>query len=80
MAEVRTITDERLEALMISREDWTTMRAESAEREKRVPQVGDRAPEFNLERLDYDGKRTGEMVSLASMRGKPATLYFGSYT
>lgn len=80
MAEVRTITDERLEALMISREDWTTMRAESAEREKRVPQVGDRAPEFNLERLDYDGKRTGEMVSLASLRGKPATLYFGSYT
>lgn len=80
MAEVPQISDERLEALMISREDWVAMRAESAEREKRVPQVGDQAPEFNLERLDYDGGRTGEFVSLASMRGKPVTLYFGSYT
>ena len=41
MAEIPQISDERLEALMISREDWTAMRAESAEREKRVPQVGD---------------------------------------
>lgn len=80
MAEVPQISDERLEALMISREDWTTMRAKSTEREKCVPQVGDQAPEFNLERLDHDGKRTGEFVSLESMRGKPATLYFGSYT
>jgi hypothetical protein len=80
MAEVSEISDERLEALMISREDYTKMKAEVAEREKRVPQVGDQAPEFDLERLDFDGKRTGERVSLASLRGKPVTLYFGSYT
>ena len=66
--------------LMISREDYTKMRVEVAEREKRVPQVGEQAPALNLERLDFDGKRTGEFVSLASMRGKPVTLYFGSYT
>ncbi len=80
MAEVPQISDERLEELMISWEDWTTMRAASAEREKRVPEVGDRAPEFNLERLDFDGKRTGEFTSLASLRCQPVTLYFGSYT
>ena len=80
MAEVAEISDERLEMLMISREEYTKMRVEVAEREKRVPKVGEQAPAFNLERLDFGGKRTGEFVSLASMRGKPVTLYFGSYT
>ncbi len=38
-------------------------------------QVGDEAPAFDL--ASHDGK---SRVSLASLRGKPAVLVFGSYT
>ena len=80
MAEVRQISDEALAELMISREDWTEMRLKRNVIEKNVPQVGDEAPDFNLEKLTFDGARTGEFVGLSTLRGKPVTLYFGSYT
>ncbi len=80
MAAVPQISDEALAELMISREDWTEMRSKRNEIEKSVPQVGDEAPDFNLEKLTFDGVRTGEFVRLSSLRGKPVTLYFGSYT
>jgi hypothetical protein len=41
----------------------------------RGPGVGDRAPDFTLNRMKGGGK-----VQLASLRGKPAVLIFGSYT
>ena len=44
------------------------------------PKVGDDAPDFELERLDARGKRTGEMARLSSYFGSPIGLVFGSYT
>jgi len=44
------------------------------------PQIGDEAPEFELELLSATGQRTGDTVTLSSLRGKPAGLIFGSYT
>jgi hypothetical protein len=44
------------------------------------PQVGDEAPDFQLERLGPGGERTGEQMTLSSLRGKPVGLIFGSYT
>ena len=44
------------------------------------PKVGTDAPDFEAERLDKQGKRTGKNVSLSSYFGKPIALIFGSYT
>ena len=49
------------------------------DREK-SPKVGDVAPDFELERLDARGHRTGEMMRLSSYFGAPIGLVFGSYT
>ena len=49
-------------------------------RDQKSPQVGDDAPEFELELLSPQGKRSGESVKLSSFRGKPLGLIFGSYT
>ena len=46
------------------------------DRETRAPDVGDQAPDFELPRLDADGR-----VRLSSFRGvKPVSLIFGSFT
>lgn len=74
------ISDERLAKLNISREDYAEVKRVAYAREENVPQIGDMAPDFTLERLTEDGRQTGEYVSLASLRGKPVALYFGSYT
>jgi len=44
------------------------------------PQIGDEAPDFQLERLGPAGERTGEQMTLSSLRCKPVGLIFGSYT
>ncbi|OED36003.1 hypothetical protein AB833_28990 [Chromatiales bacterium (ex Bugula neritina AB1)] len=44
------------------------------------PKVGDSAPDFELERLDEQGKRTGNMMRLSDHFGTPIGLVFGSYT
>ena len=44
------------------------------------PQIGDEAPNFELERLGPAGERTGKQMTLSSLRGKPVGLIFGSYT
>ena len=49
-------------------------------RDKRVPKVGSIAPDFNIEKLDKKGQRTGEMFQLSSTRGKPVAIVFGSFT
>ena len=49
-------------------------------RDKRVPKVGSTAPDFNIEKLDKKGQRTGEMFQLSSTRGKPVAIVFGSFT
>ncbi len=49
-------------------------------RDRRSPQIGQQAPDFELELLGSDGRRTGEFMTLSSLRGKPVGLIFGSYT
>ena len=53
---------------------------EGIERESNSPAPGKQAPDFNLERLDGQGKRTGEFVRLHDDLDKPVGLIFGSYT
>lgn len=45
-----------------------------------VPPVGAEAPDFELEVLTRDRKRTGEYVKLSDYRGKPLGIVFGSFT
>ena len=47
---------------------------------QKSPKVGDDAPDFELERLDARGQRTGKMARLSSYFGSPIGLVFGSYT
>ncbi len=80
MTDIQGLDPERLKRLNISPEDYIKVKESADEREKRVPQIGDPAPDFELERLTGDGKRTDQRVRLSSLRGKPVLLYFGSYT
>lgn len=52
------------------------LRAAFAERERRLPAIGDAAPDFELPVLHGGGAR----VRLSSLRGRPVALIFGSYT
>lgn len=45
-----------------------------------APRVGAEAPDFALEKLTATGRRTGEFLTLSSLREKPVALIFGSYT
>lgn len=69
-----------LELSGMTEAEFDAMMAEEKGREPRVPQVGAEAPDFKLERLAPGRKRTGEYVSLSSLRGRPVALCFGSYT
>lgn len=74
------LTDEQLEQMGLTREQLKENMAAMQEREKIAPAVGDEAPDFEIKRLDADGKLTDERVRLSDMRGKPVALIFGSYT
>ncbi len=50
------------------------------ERLAKVPQPGTEAPDFELDMLGADGRRTGDRVRLSALRGAPVALVFGSYT
>jgi hypothetical protein len=50
------------------------------EKDKSSPQIGEEAPDFELELLSAEGQRGGEMLRLSSLRGKPVGIYFGSFT
>ena len=80
MSDIKGLDLERLKRLNISPEDYIKVKQEADERERHVPEIGDPAPDFELERISGDGKRTGDHVRLSSLRGKPVLLYFGSYT
>ncbi|MGE3280050.1 MAG: hypothetical protein AB7O13_03435 [Alphaproteobacteria bacterium] len=77
---VEDVTDEALQRMNISRDDYARMRAERVERERQAPAVGAPAPDFTVERLSSTGKRTGAMFQLSSAQGRPVALIFGSYT
>jgi len=84
---------EKFEKIVVNAtEEWLETRGMTRDKlrsfiEKRVirdrekaPKVGDDAPDFELEKLDSSGKRTGEMVQLSANFGTPIGLIFGSYT
>ncbi|MDX1485085.1 MAG: hypothetical protein R3229_11440 [Alphaproteobacteria bacterium] len=77
---IAAITDEELEFRGWTRDGMRRRYLDRIERDKQSPQVGDMAPDFELELLDAQGGRTGELLSLSSLRGKPVGLIFGSYT
>ncbi len=69
-----------LEISDMTEDEFDAMMAANKERRSRVPQVGTRAPDFEIEQIDRDRKRTGEMVRLSALKGRPVALVFGSYT
>ena len=84
---------EKFEKVVVNAtEEWLETRGKTRDQprnfiEKRVirdreksPKVGDHAPDFELEKLDDHGKRTGKMMQLSSNFGTPIGLIFGSYT
>ena len=84
MAEKNLTWEERkrewLEISMIDEAQFDADRKLQGERQSEVPQPGDMAPDFELDLLDRGRKRTGDIVRLATLRGKPVALMFGSYT
>jgi cytochrome oxidase Cu insertion factor (SCO1/SenC/PrrC family) len=64
----------------LTEEQFDAMMARSKERQALVPAVGTMAPDFTLERVSRDRKRTGDFVTLSELKGKPVALCFGSYT
>ena len=64
----------------ISKDEYDRYIEAKRRRDERVPRIGDIAPEFEVERLDRRGRRTGEMFRLSSTRGTPVAIVFGSYT
>ena len=77
---IATISDEELEFRGWTREKMRANYERRLEADRHSPQVGELAPDFTLERLSPTGARTGETLSLSSLRGKPVGLIFGSYT
>ena len=77
MAEKRKIW---LEISDMTKEESDAMMAGQKARPVNVPKVGTKAPDFCIERLNRNRKRTGESVQLSALRGKPVALLFGSLT
>ncbi len=84
---------EKFEAIVVNAtQEWLDTRGMTRDQlrafiEKRVirdrenaPKVGEPAPDFEIERLDERGGRTGNMLRLSSHFGSPIGLVFGSYT
>jgi hypothetical protein len=74
------ISAERWSRLMMSRDTYSAMVRERAERDRSAPAVGDRAPDFSAHRLSATGGITGEQFHLSQSLGRPIGLIFGSYT
>ena len=64
----------------LTEEDFIRRQVEQSASQVNVPQPGDEAPDFEIDVLDRERKRTGDTVHLADFRGKPVALLFGSYT
>ena len=64
----------------ISKEEWVHYLQERIRQDISAPKEGQLASDFVVERLNAKGKRTGRMVSLPALVGKPIALLFGSYT
>ena len=69
-----------LEISDMTEEEFDAMLESNNARQDRVPPIGSEAPDFRIERLTADRKRTGDFVQLSALRGKSVALCFGSYT
>ena len=78
--DIDQLPDEVFPKLGLTRERFRVIQQTMKERDAKTPPVGAIAPDFEIERLSPDGKRTGEMFRLAETRGRPVALVFGSYT
>ena len=78
--DIDAIPEHAFEKMGTTREGFRKIRDEMRERDAHTPRVGSPAPDFRIERLSPDGERTGNMLSLSSLRGRPVALVFGSYT
>ncbi len=74
------MSDEEMKFRGWTRESMRERWAAKVERDRNSPKPGDEAPDFELEILSPEGKRTGENLRLSSLRGKPVGLIFGSFT
>ena len=74
------ISDEELEFRGWTRDSMRESYRKRLADDVNSPQVGDQAPEFQLERLGTAGERIGKQMTLSSLRGKPVGMIFGSYT
>jgi hypothetical protein len=64
----------------ISEAQFDALQAEQKARQVRVPQPGAIAPDFELDVVRQDRRRTGERVRLSALHGQLVGLVFGSYT
>jgi len=69
-----------LEISDMTEDEFDAMMAAQKARQANAPRVGDMAPDFELERIARNRRRTGETVRLSALRGRPVALAFGSYT
>ena len=74
------LSPEEWEAVGISRTQFEDRWGERLARDKMSPAVGSPAPDFHLEVLSSVGKRTGTLLRLSSLFGRPIGLVFGSYS
>jgi hypothetical protein len=77
---INGIGDEELEFRGWTRDGMRAGYERRLQADKNAPRPGDVAPDFTLELLSAAGARTGESLSLSSLRGKPVGLIFGSFT
>lgn len=77
---INGISDDELEFRGWTRNGMRAGYERRLDADKDSPQIGDVAPDFELERLSASGGRIGEMMKLSGLRGKPVKLIFGSYT
>ncbi len=77
---IETISDEELKFRGWTRDGMRERFLSRLEADKNSPQIGEQAAEFSLERMSPGGERTGDFMTLSSLRGKPVGLIFGSFT
>lgn len=77
---INNISDDELTFRGWTRDGMRAGYERRLEADKNSPQLGDVAPDFELEVLSASGGRTGDMMKLSALHGKPVGLVFGSYT
>ena len=74
------LTDEEWEDAGFTRAQFENRWRARLKRDRFSPKTGSPAPDFILEVLTSEGKRSGELFQLSSLFGRPIGLVFGSYT